>query len=201
MRFEKIVSVLPKCGLLAEVGCDHARLTELALRKGLCDSAVVSDISETCLAKARVTLRDYPNVTYIVADGVPEEARKADCIMICGMGGHTIADILSRYTGRATLVLSPQSHTELVRAELRDLGYDLDIDECFEAAGKFYDLLRAEKGDMTVDSMQIAYGKFYKRKNAALEKKLTRLLNNLKNSEEANAAKIREIEEVLVWQR
>lgn len=201
MRFEKIVSVIPRCKLLAEVGCDHAHLTELALKKGLCDSAIASDISDTCLAKARKTLEQYDDVTYIVGDGIVTDGRQPDCIMICGMGGHTITDILSRYDGNATLILSPQSHAEIVRERLCAMGYNLSVDECFEAAGKYYDLMRAEKGNMTLSGLQIKYGKYYKTKNEALEKRLQRVLSNLRGDEDANADRIAEITEVLNWQR
>ena len=55
-RFEHIVSFLPECVKLAEIGCDHAKLTERAFERGKCVRAVVSDISDKCLAKARETL-------------------------------------------------------------------------------------------------------------------------------------------------
>ena len=90
MRFEEIISEVPVCGTLAEVGCDHARLTELALRRGLCRSAVVSDISAACLEKARRTLSGYDCVRYIVCDGVPEGV-EPDCLLVCGMAGTTCA--------------------------------------------------------------------------------------------------------------
>lgn len=200
MRFAKIISVVPKCKLLAEVGCDHARLTETALANGLTESAIVSDISEKCLAKARRTLRNYTDVTYIAGDGVVTDGRQPDCIMICGMGGHTIADILSRYNGNATLVLSPQSHAEIVRRKLYEMGYALSVDECFEDGGKFYDLLRAEKGRAVPDETQINYGIFYKVENPALKKRLNRMLLNLYGDKNKNSARISEIEEVLKWQ-
>lgn len=202
MRFEEIISEVPVCGTLAEVGCDHARLTELALRRGLCRSAVVSDISAACLEKARRTLSGYDCVRYIVCDGVPEGV-EPDCLLVCGMGGHNVRDILSRYRGRATLVLSPQSHAELVREALPGMGYAIERDRCFEAAGKYYDVIRAVKTDNPAqpDGMQIKYGACYKEKNPALRARLERLLGCLRGGGDANAARIAEITEVLSWQK
>ena len=191
---------MPRCRLLAEVGCDHAKLTALALEKGLCCGAIVSDISPVCLKKARRNLCFADNVTYLVGDGVVTDGRDPDCVLVCGMGGHAISGILSRYDGKATLVLSPQSHTELVRETLVQKGYRLEIDTCFEADGKFYDLLRAVKGERAMDAMQIKYGTFYKKKNPAAAKRLRRVLGNLNGDPVANARRIAEIMEVLKWQ-
>lgn len=200
MRFQEIISCVQACDTLLEVGCDHAKLTELALRKGVCKRAIASDISALCLEKAKATLCGYNCVEYSVCDGIPANTN-ADCILICGMGGHTIRDILSRYDGNATLVLSPQSHAELVRGFLNENGYAINLDRCFESAGKFYDVIRAENGERKLSAMQIKYGADYKTHNVALKKRLLRVLENLRGGGEANAERIAEIEEVLAWQK
>lgn len=200
MRFEEIISCVPPCEVLLEVGCDHALLTLLALNKGICKSAIVSDISDACLSKARENLKSHENCEFYVCDGIPTQAN-ADCILICGMGGHTIEHILSGYNGRATLVVSPQSHAELVRQKLAEMGYAICIDRCFEDKGKFYDVIRAEKGSSELDELQIHFGVFYKEKNPCLKRKLERRLNELKKGKDANADKIKKISEVLLWQK
>ena len=199
-RFEHIVSFIPQCELLAEIGCDHAYLTECAFRHGKCRSAIVSDISAKCLDKARVTLRGRDNVTFLAGGGVVTDGREPDVLLICGMGGHTIRDILAPYDGSATLVLSPQSHAELVRGALVAKGYAISADECFKSEGKYYDVIRAERGERELTEMQIKYGAYYTRRNAALRERTERLLADLSKGGEANAARIREATEVLKWQ-
>lgn len=202
MRFEKIIGALEKTGTLAEVGCDHAKLTALAFERGLCGRAVVSDISAKCLEKARSTLARFGDrVTYVVCDGVPKEAENADTIMICGMGGHIIRDILSRYGGGAKLLLSPQSHAELVRRALEAGDYRITRDECFEADGKFYDLIAAERGHMRLDAMSAEYGLFWRSPTEALVRKLTIRLNNLLGGGEKTAEEAARIKEVIEWQK
>ena len=200
-RFEHIVSFLPECAKLAEIGCDHAKLTERAFERGKCVRAVVSDISDKCLAKARETLAGREGVTFVTGDGITPESLDADCLLICGMGGHAIRDMLSRYVGSATLVLSPQSHAELVREALLGMGYAIGADECFKADGKYYDVLRAVRGAQSLTDLQIRYGVFYKTKNAALREKLEMRLAALERGGERNAARMREVREVLSWQK
>ena len=197
MRFRKIIDELPVCGLLAEVGCDHAKLTALAYESGKCGKAVVSDISEKCLDKARKTLARYPQTEYYVCDGVPEAAYSADVIMICGMGGHLIADIISRYEGRAALLLSPQSHSEAVRRKLCECGYAVKRDECFKAGGKFYDVISAVRGERKLTAMQTEFGADWRSCNDALYEKLSIRLANLEKGGERTRAEAERIRKVL----
>ena len=200
MRSETIISAVGKADVLAEVGCDHAKLTELALERGLCGRAVVSDISAKCLEKAEKTLRRFgARVTYVVFDGVPPEAERADVILICGMGGNVMSGILSRYRGEARLVLSPQGRADLVRRALADNGYAIDRDECFEADGKFYDLIAAGKGAFSPDPMQAEFGTFWQKPTDALVKRLTVRLNKLRGGGERSAEEAERIAEVLKW--
>lgn len=197
MRIEHLVSLIDNCHTLADVGCDHGRLSKLALSRGLCKNLIASDISEKCLAKARKTLAGYDNAAFMVCDGIPQDTY-ADFIVISGMGGHTIADILSRYDGRATLLLSPQSHAELVRGHLCKSGYRIVYDKCFEDRNKYYDVIKAEYlgGELTMDALHLKYGR-YEEKNDALAARLCRMLGKLPPDSE----KRRELEEVLKWQK
>lgn len=196
MRFVKIIEKLPKCDVLAEVGCDHAKLTQLAYETGKCRKAIVSDISATCLNKAKKTLIGYPQTEYYVCDGIPQAAFNADYIMICGMGGHLISDIISRYDGSAGLLIGPQSHAETVRGTLGASGYKIIADECFKAEGKFYDVILAVRGSQSLTPMQKQYGIGWQDCNEALYERLSIRLANLEkggNKTRAEADRIREV--------
>ena len=203
MRGDEIIAAAGSAELLAEVGCDHAKLTELALMRGVCKRAVVSDISAVCLKKAERTLARFGDkVTYVVADGVPKEAESADCILICGMGGHLVRDILRRYDGEARLVLSPQSHAELGRAEIAESGRRITVDRCIRSAGKYYDIIVAERGHMDApDEMQAEFGMFWKEPTDALIEKLERMRDNLMQGGERTKARADRIGEVLKWRK
>ncbi len=197
MRFEKIIDKLPACEVLAEVGCDHAKLTALAYETGKCGKAIVSDISEKCLEKAKVTLSAYPQTVFCVCDGIPEAAYYADAIMICGMGGHLIAEIIARYDGNAALLLSPQSHAEIVRRKLNECGYAVSEDECFKAEGKFYDVIFAVRGKQALTPMQAEFGVHWQDCNEALYEKLSKRLANLRKGGERTREEAERIAKVL----
>ena len=198
MRIEYIVNMIDKCNTLLDVGCDHGRMSKLALDKKICGRVIATDISQSCLDKAKTLLKNYDNAEFVLRDGIPEEVA-ADFILICGMGGHTISGILSKYNGNAKMLLSPQSHGEQVRHALIEKGYGITYDRCFESGGKYYDLIKAERmGEIAeADELHLKYGMFFESKNASLKNRLLRMLSKLKPENEKYA----EISEVLNWQK
>lgn len=196
MRLQLIAGLIDKCSLLMDVGCDHGLVSRLVLDKKLADSVIATDISEKCLAKAKKTLRAYKNVAFVAGDGIVETDTPPDFIVICGMGGHTISDILSRYKGRATLLLSPHSHPEQVRQRLAVNGYTTVHDKCYTDRGKYYDIIKAVPGATELpDALHLKYGR-YEEKNDALKARLIRMLSKLPEGSDKYA----EIKEVLKWQ-
>lgn len=107
---------------VCDVGTDHAYLIAELLSKVKCDTAVAADINEKPLSAARETLRKagvLDRTDVILSDGlksVPESG--ITDIVIAGMGGELIADILSRcdWLEGKNLVLQPMSRA----AELID---------------------------------------------------------------------------------
>ncbi|MDE6105349.1 MAG: class I SAM-dependent methyltransferase, partial [Clostridia bacterium] len=58
-RIERLCAFLDSCHVFADVACDHGYCAEYMLKNGLCESAVISDISEKSLAKAQKLLAPY----------------------------------------------------------------------------------------------------------------------------------------------
>ena len=196
--FEILASQLPdSLDAIYEVGCDHALITKAALTKGKARKVYVSDISEECLKKARITLAGR-DASYFVFDGINPDI-KADAIIICGMGGKLISKMISAYNGDAKLLLSPQKNPESVRLALETNGYKITKDFCFESSRKFYDCILAERGHMKLGVMERKFGAFYRTRSEALKKKLEKMLTNVKKGPDKE--KSAELEEALSWQK
>ena len=97
-RLNVIFSALPPCKTFADVGCDHGYCSEYMLRNSLCEKAILSDISKGSLAKAEALLAEYiadGRAISVLGDGffgVPSDTEE---VLIAGMGGSEIVDILS----------------------------------------------------------------------------------------------------------
>lgn len=89
-RIEELCAYLDKCRTLADVGCDHGYCTEFALDRGICDRAVIADISAKSLSKAQKLLAPYieeGRVKSVCCDGLEGISADVDEVLIAGMGG------------------------------------------------------------------------------------------------------------------
>lgn len=156
-------------GRFCDVGCDHGKLAchLAALGAG---KVIATDISRPSLAKA-VLLAEKFGVSDVVetraGDGLDVVADgEADVVVIAGMGGDTIAEILARAAEQGKIfrryVLSPNTHPEKARATLAATGYRITEDFTVRAAGKDYVLIAAERGEESLDDRQLLFGKFFR---------------------------------------
>ena len=91
----------------------------------------------------RITLRK--------SDGLTGLSRgEVDALVIAGMGGHLIIDILQAGADKLRpgmqLVLSPQSDLRLVRYELRRMNIFITEEKCLSEEGKWYFILNCKVG-------------------------------------------------------
>ncbi len=159
-RLEKIAAVLPKCKILADVGCDHGYIGLEALQRNLAEKVVFIDISAPSLQKANMHCgAEYPSrASFVCQNGLQSVC--CDCAVIAGMGGLEIisvlngADSLPRF-----LVLQPMRSQQDVRRFLQQ-SYNIVYDEKF-FDGKFYDLIFAEKrlGGCRLSQDETEFGK------------------------------------------
>lgn len=196
-RLTAVCSLLRPCRLLADIGCDHGYVARYALDNGV-ENVVASDVSAGSLMKARKLLAPYGSRARLVcADGLTALETDPDTIVIAGMGGMLICDILREYAGRAALVLGPQKDVPAVRRFLTAKGYRITDDFVAADRKRFYDVLRAERGTAQPTELQIRYGMFYRDKNEALRAKCEREAELKKRY----GADIGELTEVLLWQQ
>ena len=95
-RVAEIVKLIPKCDILADVGCDHGLVAFGALKTGKAKRVIVSDISEKCLNKAVEALKPFGGaVKAVVSDGFTRYDETPNVSVIAGMGGEEIVKILS----------------------------------------------------------------------------------------------------------
>lgn len=145
-RLKTITSLVNKCKVFADVGCDHGYVAEEILKTDKADKVIISDISKPSLQKAVNLLKPYgERVKAVVCDGFSGYDGESDFAVISGMGGEEICDIISKSKfPPKSLVLSPQKNSDKVRKLLVNLGYFIYKDFTVKD-GKFYDIIYAEK--------------------------------------------------------
>ena len=148
-RIKTLCSLLEKVQTFADVGCDHGYCSEYMLKNDLCEKAILSDISKGSLAKAEALLAEYiedGRAVSVLGDGFLGVPSDVDQVLIAGMGGSEIVDILSHEKYGfipKRFVFQPMHDAEKLRRYLIENGADLQNDFTFED-GKFYDVLVGE---------------------------------------------------------
>ena len=149
-RIKTLCSLLVKSKTFADVGCDHGYCSEYMLQNGLCEKAILSDISKGSLAKAEVLLSDYiadGRAVSVLGDGfygIPDDTEQ---VLIAGMGGSEIVGILSdkKYGFMPQrFVFQPMHDGEKLRRYLIENGGDIERDFTFKD-GKFYEVIVGKK--------------------------------------------------------
>lgn len=197
-RIDIILSELPKCGVFADIGCDHGYVAKAMLDEDKCQSVIISDVSAECLSKAETLLTEfYPDrFTAVVSDGF-EKVGECDLALIAGMGGEVIIGILTRATTLPqNLVLQPMKNSDKVRRELLRLGYAIKKDYTFEDE-KFYDIIVAEKGDDCYTEDEYEFGRDNLREKGdafrrCLQNKMAKLFVALENAGEDGKIRCKE---------
>ena len=153
-RIDTLCSLLEKADVFADVGCDHGYCSEYMLKNGLCNKAILSDVSKGSLEKAETLLSTYledGRAVSVLGDGFFGVDESVDEVLIAGMGGSEIISILSdeKYGFMPKrFVFQPMHDSEKLRRYVLDHGGFIERDFTFED-GKFYDVLVGGRGNTT----------------------------------------------------
>lgn len=93
-----------------------------------------------------------------------EETDQVSVITIAGMGGRLIARILEEGLGKLAnverLILQPNNREDDLRIWLQDHGFQIVAESILEEAGKFYEILVVEAGQMKLSASDVRFGPF-----------------------------------------
>ena len=145
----------PDCGVLADIGTDHAYLPIAAIQHGITQSAIACDLHPGPLQIAEQNILDAGLAGKIetrLGDGLsPLLPGESDCIVIAGMGGMRIKGIilegLEQAQAAKRLILQPQHDTMLLRKSFHELGFEIEgerlVHEVVSGREHFYIVLAA----------------------------------------------------------
>lgn len=150
-RLKTACRMASDCKCFADIGADHGKLSSVLLYQNSHRKALVSDISDKALqkARARISWLGLENqVTFSVSDGLlalSETGFLADTVFILGMGGDTISGILRNgaiFLNGAELILSAHTELPLLRRTVEAIGYRIRDEKLAVAQGRTYLLMR-----------------------------------------------------------
>ena len=151
-RLLSCASLVRQGSVAADIGSDHAYLPIYLVRHGICPRAIASDINEGPVNRAKINVRLSglsDKIDILLADGLDKAASyKPDDIIIAGMGGELIRDIISASeyakTKGVRLILQPMTMPHILREYLAGAGFNIIDEKICSAQDKYYQIICAE---------------------------------------------------------
>ncbi len=144
-RLSIAIELLSGARVVADIGCDHGRLSCALIQQNAAQRCIAVDISEPSLNKAERLARQIgaeSRVETRLGDGLkPLIPGEADAIAILGMGGtlmSRILDVNPPLMGAEQCVLQPMRAAEDIRRWLFEHGYPVLDDRVVLDAGRYY---------------------------------------------------------------
>ncbi|MGI6168649.1 MAG: tRNA (adenine(22)-N(1))-methyltransferase [Christensenellales bacterium] len=183
-RLATILNMVPKCGTVADIGCDHGKLAASLLLRGVCEKVIATDISRPSLDKARglAIHLGLSGMECREGDGLATlSPGEADVIVMAGWGGRNLYEALGRQrevAENAWIILQPMSEAADLR-RLLQADYTLMDEELALERGRYYDILmmRAGRGEAYDDFLCGIGPLLLQKKHPLLKGKLQRWVN------------------------
>jgi len=163
-RLSEIAGMVGRCKRYADIGCDHGRLGAFLLQRDWVEEALLMDISDPSLDKARglIRLLGYEERTrFIVCDGADGLDCGVDCVVIAGMGGTTAAGIVERgrekFGDARLLIQANVAQTEL-RQRLAAAGYRISDERIVRDGRRYYVIIEAVPGEAEYSVLELNAG-------------------------------------------
>ena len=168
-RLELVASFVPQGTILLDVGSDHAYLPIELVERGQIEGAIAGEVVEGPYQSAVKNVEAHglkEKIQVRLANGLAafEETDQVSVITIAGMGGRLIARILEeglyKLANVGRLILQPNNREDDLRIWLQDNGFQIVAESILEEAGKFYEILVVEAGQMKLSASDVRFGPF-----------------------------------------
>jgi tRNA (adenine22-N1)-methyltransferase len=151
-RLSAVAGLVRNGKRVADIGTDHGYLVAYLVENNICPSGIAADLRKGPLENARQTVIQQglsDKIELILSDGlqnIPENS--CDDIVIAGMGGNLIAEILEKApwvkNENIHIVAQPMTHAEVLRQWFIDNGFTIIKEKTASDGKRFYCIISAE---------------------------------------------------------
>lgn len=216
-RLLKIAELVPKVNCLADIGTDHAYIPIWTVLSKIAKKAIASDINRGPVARAKENVCAFgleDKISLRLGSGLSTTRPcEADVIVIAGMGGILISDILdnAKQTAEAAklLILQPMTAARELREYLLDNGFLIDSEHLAKEDEKIYTIICARfdslntceysKKDLILGKgLETAYPELFRKHKASVINKYEKRLEGLsKSNRSENKEELENVKETL----
>ncbi len=149
-RLNAVASLVKSGSSVADVGCDHGYVPVFLIKNNIARFCVAMDINEKPLSSCQRLVEEEQledKITTRLSNGLEKlVSGECDTVIIAGMGGELIVDIISRcqFSNELHFILQPMTHPEYVRKYLYDNGYEIFNDIIVDEGKHSYSVFDAK---------------------------------------------------------
>lgn len=183
-RIKTLSSYIKPYKIIADVGCDHGYLIKEAIDNCDVSKAFAIDNKIGPLNSAKRNLNNYSNVVFSLSDGLDSLDESVELVVIAGMGGLLIKDIIKRNIDKINnvkrFVLQANKNEYELREFMISNNYYIAFENIIYEDDKYYEIIVFEKGNISYSLEELYFGPILlKEKNDAFISKWTNIFNKL----------------------
>ena len=171
-RIELLASLAKDSNVLLDVGCDHALTIIKAIKYYNVKKAIASDISIGPLMAAKKNIENnnlIDKITIIQSDGLKNINEEFDTLIISGMGGYLIKDILNDSLNKIKnklLILEANNNRYILRKFLSENNFKIIDEYAIYDNLKYYEIIVAKTGNSSLTEKELKYGPILMKKKS-----------------------------------
>ena len=159
-RLQTIHDMLPK-GVIADIGSDHGKLMIALFKSGKLIKGYAIENKKgpyQRLVKALEEAELIDKIIPLFSDGIEDLPPEVKHIVLAGMGGDLIIDILKKHPEKlkliSTIVVDAHGAVAKVREEISQMGYAIAEEKMIKEDDKYYEIIKFIKADIASYSDQ-----------------------------------------------
>ena len=183
-RLTAIYEMIPY-GIAADVGSDHGKLIISLYKNGKISKGYAIENKKgpfNRLVSAVKSENAESGVCCLLSDGITDLPDDCDTVIIAGMGGFNIVNILKAHTDKLgnvkTIVVDAHNAIKDVRGEITAFGFKICEEKIIKDADIYYEIIKFERGVTNkLNDLDLEYGPLLRKEksNIFLEKHKARI--------------------------
>ena len=157
-RLKIIFDMVPK-SVVADIGSDHGKLMIALVQADIVKKGYAVENKEGPFERLRSNLIRYhvnDKITPLFSDGIKDITRDVETIVIAGMGGTNIVNILKAHPEKLvrvqTIIIDAHTAVPLARKEICQMGYAIADEQIVKEDDIFYEIIKFIKADKAIIS-------------------------------------------------
>ena len=153
-RLQTIYKMVPK-GIAADIGADHGKLIIALFEGGIISHGYAVENKKgpyNTLVKALKEKDLLDDIVPLFSDGIKDLPKAVHTVIIAGMGGNLIIDILKKYPEKtqqiSTLIIDAHTCIPKVREEVSKMGFVIADEKMVREDGVFYEIIKFVRADI-----------------------------------------------------